>query len=115
MPVTKIFVQIVIDPNCNLLPTPPIPVSQQSWPLQIIWSISGATFTADGITLLAPFPPSSALPMGPPAPLGDGTWGMYMMNNDAATNGKFKYTIGYNCQGQTFSSDPVIENQPPPG
>lgn len=115
MPLTKIFVDIVVDPNCSLVATPPIPIPQQSFPVEIIWGIHGATFDpTGGITLTAPFPPNAALPMGPPAPVGDGTWSLIMQNSDLATNGTFGYVVNYNCQGQAFSSDPTIENQPPP-
>lgn len=115
MPVSKIMVSIVVDPNCNLLSTPTVTLPSQSWPIEVVWAIRGATFTTNGIVLNTPFPPAIALPMGPPAPVGDGTWSLFMLNNDKGTSGSFQYTVNYNCNGQTFSADPTIENQPPPG
>lgn len=118
MPTKTIQVEINIDPtNGDLLePVGAIFVPQQASVIQIFWSINGATFDVEGISLVQPLPPASAMPNGQPLGLGNGQWTMTMLNNvPGTTNGNWGYVINYIWNGQNRQIDPTIDNQPPPG
>jgi hypothetical protein len=106
--------QFSVSPN-------PIPVPSGSSPSTITWTFSsrssaGVQFTNQGIKFKTP-PPSGRKQWNQSnQPSGNGSqWTLNDLNNSASTGGLYAYDVNVSFNGRTFTLDPDIENQVPPG
>lgn len=97
-------------PGSKLLPSSKISIPNQPGQVLIMWTISPAQFTlTNGIVITGG--PAPAIGR---APVGDATmWTMSVINNGQDTQGTLSYVANWIFNGQQFTDDPVIENQPP--
>lgn len=76
---------------------------------KVVWNLNGATFPDTGGIV---FKPGSNWPGTVPAKQNDKK---YSSDEDNRQQGSYPYTITVNYNGSTYSHDPDVNNDPPPG